>query len=132
MVYTPEEKLRMDKLLEVFEYYIAESQEMDIAYAPKTGYVWLVVAENADWVYFPVKGYDDLLEKLCSCMVMEEEERSVVSVGDYSMVDTQRPRELLSARLHRLDENRGYALGKMEEYLARWSKQLACFMRTKL
>ena len=132
MVYTPEEKLRMDKVLEVFEDYIAESQEMDIAYAEKTGYVWLVVAESADWIYFPISGFDDLLEKLCVCVAMEEEERSIALVGDYSLVDAQHPRGLLSARLHNLDSDQAYALKKMEAYLEHWRSNLARFMGTEL
>ena len=37
MVYTPEKKKRMERLLEVFSDYVAESQYLGIAYADKTG-----------------------------------------------------------------------------------------------
>ena len=61
MVYTPEEKKRMDALVKVFEGFIADSNEIDVVYSGKKGYVRLIVEESADSVYFPIKDFDDML-----------------------------------------------------------------------
>lgn len=84
MAYTLKEKARMDKLLEVFSDYIAENKDVDIAYAKKTGYVRLIVAEATDWGFFPITDFDDMLEMFLADLTADEEDRLFEVSGDYS------------------------------------------------
>ena len=72
MVYTTEEKKKIDNLLEVFAEYTAQHPDFDIAYSDKTGYVRLIVAECSDWAFFPMKTFDDLVEMFAMEIVYEE------------------------------------------------------------
>jgi hypothetical protein len=58
MVYTLEEKKKMDSVLQALAAYTAAHAEFDIAYSDKTGYVRLIIAEQADQVFFPLSGFD--------------------------------------------------------------------------
>ncbi len=77
MVYTPEEKKKMDNVLQVFAEYTAAHTEFDVAYSDKTGYVRLIIAEHADQVFFPLSGFDDLVDMFCMEIVSEEVERQL-------------------------------------------------------
>ena len=72
MVYTPEEKKKMDNLLAVFADYVAGHTEFDVAYSDKTGYVRLIIDENAEQYFFPIADFDDLLDMFCMEIVCEE------------------------------------------------------------
>lgn len=77
MVYTPEEKKRMDNVLQVFAEYTAAHTEFDIAYSDKTGYVRLIIAEGADQCYFPISGFDELMDMFCMEIVCDELQRQM-------------------------------------------------------
>jgi len=77
MVYTPEEKKKMDNLLQVFAEYTAAHREFDIAYSDKTGYVRLIIAECADQCYFPISSFDELMDMFCMEIVAEELQRQL-------------------------------------------------------
>ena len=72
MLYTPEEKKKMDNLLEVFSEYTAQHPDFDIAYSDKSGYVRLIIADCADTVFFYLKNFDDLMEMFCMEIVFDE------------------------------------------------------------
>lgn len=71
MVYTSDEKKRMDNVLAAFADYTAASKEFDIAYSDKTGYMRLIIAECADQVFFPLQGFEDLMDMFCMEFVFE-------------------------------------------------------------
>lgn len=77
MVYTPEEKKKMDNVLHAFAEYTAANTEFDIAYSDKTGYVRLIIAEHADQVFFPLGGFDELVDMFCMEIVSEEVEKQL-------------------------------------------------------
>ena len=72
MVYTLEEKKKMDNLLAVFAEYTAQHEEFDIAYSDKTGYVRLIIAEHADAVFFKLENFDHLMEMFCMEVICAE------------------------------------------------------------
>ena len=71
MVYTPEEKEKMDKLLEAFADYTAQHPDFDVAYSDKSGYVRLITADCADSLFFPLKDFNDLMEMFCTEIVFD-------------------------------------------------------------
>ena len=72
MVYTQEEKKKMDNAIQVFAEYTAGHSEFDIAYSEKTGYVRLIIAEFADQIFFPLKDFDELMDMFCMEIISEE------------------------------------------------------------
>lgn len=77
MVYTPEEKKKMDDLMDVFAEYTANHSEFDIAYSDKTGYVRLITDEGADQYFFPLSDFNDLVDMFCMEIISEEVERQL-------------------------------------------------------
>ena len=45
MIYTTEQKKKLDAILKAFENYIDDQNYFDIVYSKKIGYVWIVVDE---------------------------------------------------------------------------------------
>ncbi|MBQ8579999.1 MAG: hypothetical protein IJ448_04820 [Oscillospiraceae bacterium] len=119
MIYTVEEKHRMEQLLAAFSSYIFQSDEIDIAYSDKTGYVRLIIAEGADSVFFPIASFDDLLEMIIDDCLTDEEYR----VNDYLGMDYDRVRRKLTPILSTLTEDREYCLHSMEERFSQWQQR---------
>lgn len=117
MAYIPEERLRMAKLVKAFEGYIASNRDIDIAYAEKTGYVRLIVAEATDWLFFPIKNFDDMLEMFFYDVFSDELYPLVYKGTDYTLVDLARPYHRLRRILNTLDTDREYALKALESYM---------------
>ena len=74
MVYTLEEKKKMENVLAVFAEYTASHSEFDVAYSDKTGYVRLIIAACADRFFFPLSDFNDLVNMFCMEIVSEEVE----------------------------------------------------------
>lgn len=72
MIYTQEEKKKMDNTLQAFAEYTAASTEFDIAYSEKSGYVRLIIDEGADAVFFLLNGFEDLVDMFCMEIVSDE------------------------------------------------------------
>ena len=72
MIYTQEEKKKMDNALQAFAEYTAASTEFDIAYSEKSGYVRLIIDEGADAVFFLLSGFEDLVDMFCMEIVSDE------------------------------------------------------------
>lgn len=119
MGYTQEEKQRMHHLMKAFSGYVAAHKEIDVAYAEKTGYVRLIVAECADKVYFPIRDFDAMLQMFIEDVFADEIFQVSLQNENfrYSMVDFSKPCERLRAILTTLDEDREYALNKLDQYM---------------
>ena len=73
MVYTPEEKQKIEELMKVFDHYIKTLADYDLLYSEKVGYIWLLTADNADYLYFPIKSRDAFLCSLVEDVLFDEE-----------------------------------------------------------
>lgn len=106
MVYTLEEKRKMDDLMAAFADYVAGHTEFDVAYSEKTGYVRLIIDEGADQVFFSLRGFTDLVEMFCMEIVCEETEK-LLSKDPYlenEDVDYDKIRLLIQEYIDRLEE----------------------------
>ena len=119
MKYTPEEKKRMDKLLEVFADFLAETTEFDVAYSEKSGFVRLVLAECSEAIFFPIFDFDDMLEMFYFDVVSDEvmaafyrDESLTNKTFDYRI-----PHRRLFKIVSNLDEDREYALAKLDDFI---------------
>ncbi len=77
MVYTPDEKKRMDNALAAFADYTASHTDFDIAYSDKSGYVRLITAACADRFFFPIGSFAELVDMFCMELVSEAVEAQI-------------------------------------------------------
>ena len=73
MVYTPEEKQKIEELMQVFKEYIEHLPDYEILYSNKVGYLWLLTADNADYIYFPIENRDAFLRSLVENAILDEQ-----------------------------------------------------------
>lgn len=106
MVYTPEEKLKMDNVIQAFAEYTAASTEFDIAYSEKTGYVRLIIDECADSCFFPLSCFGELVDMFCMEIVSEEVRNQLEKNPflDNQDVDYDMIRLRLQCYIDRMDE----------------------------
>lgn len=107
MVYTTEEKRKMDSVLAAFADYTAASKEFDIAYSDKTGYVRLIIEECADHVFFPLQSFEKLVEMFCMEFIFAEV-NEMFSGGKYPEnmeVDYDRVRFRIQRYIDVMDED---------------------------
>ena len=122
MIPSPEEKARMDRLLEVFHSFIANNSDIDIVYSEKIGYVRLVIAENADSNYFPIQDFDELLQTLLFDVLCLQVDLALAKdpsltneTMDYSSVQAY-----LTDILNTLDQDHDYTIREMHSFLTKW------------
>ena len=111
MVYTPEEKAKMDILLQAFQSYVDQQDQYDVVYSEKAGYLRVCTGTGADQIYFPVTGFADMMQTFTDDFLLDEEGR----VGHYLKRDYDHVRSLMAPRLDALGELREEASRIMEE-----------------
>ena len=111
MVYTEQEKERMDLLLEAFREYVDHNPDFDIVYSAKAGFLRICVGEGADRIYFPIPDFQDMLSMFIEDFLQDEE----VRVGHYLRRDYGHVRNLLTPILQNLGNDRDYALALLEQ-----------------
>ena len=111
MIYTLEEKTKMDVLLGVFQAYVDSREDYDVVYSRKAGYLRVITAENCDRIYFPIAGFRDLVRMFTDDFLTDEEERA----GHYLKRDYELVRNMLLPKLDALGAYRAEAYTIMEE-----------------
>ena len=107
MIYTPEEKGRIDRLLEAFRSYIDGQDYYDVVFSPKAGFLRVIVEGE---IFFPLADFDDLLRMFIDDFLQDEESR----VNHFLLRDFDHVRTLLMPHLNMLGEDREYTLQFME------------------
>ena len=74
MVYSAEEKEKMDALVAAFGPHIRQHRYFDLVYSEKLGYLRLVFQEASDDTVLRIGSFDELLKTLIDDMVADEEE----------------------------------------------------------
>lgn len=125
MVYTPEEKGRMDQLLSAFTNYVAESDDIDIAYTEKIGYVRLIIAESADNLFFPLRNFDDMLQMFFFDILSDEVNLAFARNPKltYRTMDYTTAYHRLRSFLGALGADREYALKELDNFIYYWKNQ---------
>ena len=111
MIYTQEEKAKMDALLRAFQSYIDQQEHYDVLYSKKAGYLRVITGENCDKIYFPITGFADMLRMFTDDFLSDEESR----VGHYLKRNYDYVRSLLAPRLDTLGSHRDEAQDIMEK-----------------
>ena len=128
MIYTPEEKQRIDRLIEAFRSYIDGQDYYDVVFSPKAGFLRVIVEEGCDEIYFPLDGFDDLLRMFIDDFLQDEESR----VKHFLLRDFDHVRSLLMPHLNMLGEDREYAISLMERKFEESREQERQFIQDRL
>ncbi len=107
---------RMQRLLSAFGSYIAQSREFDIAYTEKSGFIRLIVAEDADQIFFPIGTFDQMLEMFFYELLCDHVH------PDQTAVDFAGFTESAKEYLYQLDSDRENALEQLDNYVDRWKR----------
>lgn len=122
MVYTPEEKKKMDRLLAACADLVANSPETDVAYSDKTGYVRLIVGEHVDNIYFKYDDFEDMLRTFTMDVVYEEMEKALAvnpKLTNQTM-DYEPPRKRMKDYVRSMGADMEYALASVDTYIDYW------------
>lgn len=111
MVYSVQEKQKMDILLEAFRDYVDAQESYDILYSEKAGFLRVCVGEGADEIYFIITGFEDMLRMFIDDFLLDEEQR----VDHYLRRDYDHVRTLLTPILEKLGDDTPYAISFMEQ-----------------
>ena len=120
MVYTPDEKAKMDRLVECFRDYLQNSVEVDVAYAEKTGYVRLITDAREESIYFPIESYDDMLKMFyfdIICDAVSDQMRRNPKLTNATM-DYDIPYRRIRAYLENLGQDRETTLNILDTMIA--------------
>lgn len=110
MIYSQEEKAKMDAVLEAFQSYIDGQEDYDVLYSQKAGYLRVMVGESCDTIFFPIAGFADMVRMFVNDYLSEEN-----PAGSYREQDYNRVRGKLSYRMDALGMYRDIAYEIMEE-----------------
>ena len=111
MIYTQEEKVKMDTLLRAFLPYVDSREDYDVLYSSKAGYIRVITGASCDQIYFPIDGYRSMVQMFTDDFLSDEEMR----VGHYLKRDYDYVRSLLMTRLDTLGEHRKETCEIMED-----------------
>lgn len=90
MVYSPEEKQRMDAVFHAFHDYIAGHRYYDLLYSEKAGYLRVSTGESCDEIYFSVNGLEHMIQMFVDDYLLDEESRAKSNLRmDYDRVRAQ-------------------------------------------
>ena len=109
MVYSQEEKLKMDAVLLAFQSYVDGREDYEILYSKKAGYLRVLIGESCDAIYFPITGFADMITMFADDFLQDENPG-----GYYEKRDFDHARSLLAPRLDTLANLRQEASRIME------------------
>ena len=114
MVYTPEEKDRMDELLHAFRPYIDAQSHFDVVWSNKAGYLRIITENSCDPIFFPIPDWESMLRMFIDDHLQDEEECPISGQADLCRVHRK-----LTAILSTLTHSREQALHLLDSILAK-------------
>jgi len=127
MIYTQEEKEKMDAVLLAFQSYVDGREDYDVIYSQKAGYLRVLTGESCDAVYFPITGFADMVKMFTDDFLAEENPS-----GHYREQDYDRVRSMLAPRLDALGDHRQEAYGILEETFEASRRRRVHFQQERL
>ena len=73
MIYTQEEKAKMDALLNAFRSYVDRKEHYDVVYSEKAGYLRVITGAGCDTIYFPISSFAEMLRMFTDDFLSDEE-----------------------------------------------------------
>ena len=121
MIFTAEEKKRIDNVMAAFGDYIREHEDFDIVYSDKVGYFRIWVPQMTYEAPKPLNSVDAMLEELF--FQISGDVWKLKLVGYHDDIDLY-PEEIVEVRrraesiLNTMSQDREYCFAKLDYYLA--------------
>ena len=120
MIYTAEEKSRMDYLLATFGDYIRGNKRFDVVSSDKLGYIVMNIDKDEVQVLLQIKDYDTLLNNMFN--QISDDVLALKLVGYHDDIELF-PEEIIEVRrrvepiLNTMSQDREYCLAALDYYL---------------
>lgn len=122
MIYTPEEKVKLDNILSVFSSYIQENTYFDILYSDRIGYVRMVIDPNEEEEVIRIKTAAHLLDVLFNEIINDvvfapENDHGEHFDSELSVEEEKESRRRIAFYLEAIGEEKENYLSLMDRYL---------------
>ena len=121
MIYTTEQKKKLDAILKAFENYIDGQDYFDIVYFKKIGYIWIVVDEpgaaGAEPLDTPEAMLDNLFNDIINDVVAPRESTSLTETHALTKSEEMESRRRIIAILETIEGGADEYLNYLDSYL---------------
>lgn len=121
MIYTAEQKKRIENILAAFRDYIDGSKEVDVVYSKKAGYVWIPIGEIAkSMVHEIIEEPGVLLLRLFSEIYLDVSRECIRDDEVRSELNSEEIAELqrrIESYINSMTDSRDYCQAYMEQYI---------------
>ena len=121
MIYTTEQKKKLDAILKAFENYIDGQDYFDIVYSKKIGYVWIIVDEpgaaGAEPLDTPEAMLDNLFNDIINDVVAPRESTSLTETHALTKSEEMECRRRIIAILETIEDSADKYLVYLDSYL---------------
>ena len=121
MIYTTEQKKKLDAILKAFENYIDGQDYFDIVYSKKIGYIWIVVDEpgaaGAEPLDTPEAMLDNLFNDIINDVVAPRQSTSLTEAHALTESEEMECRQKIAAILRTIEDGADEYLDYLDGYL---------------
>ena len=121
MIYTTEQKKKLDAILKAFENYIDGQDYFDIVYSKKIGYIWIVVDEpgaaGAEPLDTPEAMLDNLFNDIINDVVAPRESTSLTEAHALTESEETECQRRIAAILRTIEDGADEYLDYLDSYL---------------
>ena len=121
MIYTTEQKKKLDAILKAFENYIDGQDYFDIVYSKKIGYIWIVVDEpgaaGAEPLDTPEAMLDNLFNDIINDVVAPRESTSLTETHALTKSEEMECCRRITAILETIEDGADEYLVYLDSYL---------------
>ena len=121
MIYTPDEKKKLDAILKAFEGYIDGQNYFDIVYSKKIGYVWIMADEpgaaGAEVLDTPEVMLDHFFNDIISDVIAPRESTSLTEEHSLTESEEAEVRRRITAILETIEGGADEYLDYLDEYI---------------
>ena len=129
MIYTTEQKKKLDAILKAFENYIDDQNYFDIVYSKKIGYVWIVVDEpgaaGAEQLDTPEAMLDNLFNDIINDVIAPRSTTHLDEAHTLTEREEAECRRKITAILEQIEGGADEYLDYLDEYIKDYQERYA-------
>ena len=129
MIYTTEQKKKLDAILKAFENYIDDQNYFDIVYSKKIGYVWIVADEpgaaGAEQLDTPEAMLDNLFNDIINDVIAPRSTTHLDEAHTLTEREEAECRRKITAILEQIEDGADEYLDYLDEYIKDYQERYA-------
>ena len=129
MIYTTEQKKKLDAILKAFENYIDDQNYFDIVYSKKIGYVWIVADEpgaaGAEQLDTPEAMLDNLFNDIINDVIAPRSTTHLDEAHTLTEREEAECRRKITAILEQIEGGADEYLDYLDEYIKDYQERYA-------